>query len=169
MGLPNLLPISPLFTGTHFLGEPVPQLPFTPLAPVVPQTYHAFLDISTWQPKTLSPHHPPPVGLLHCLPSPILLASIQSWSPLLLPKPGGSRDADLVLPGVGLIDLSPSTQGIAMVTYLVQGRFFSKVAPIPLEPLPGGELVPLPLDKHKDVHGLQNDTNSVMAVERETT
>lgn len=127
----SLLPISPLFTGTHFLGEPIPQLPFTHLAPAVPQTHDAFLDISTWQPEILFPHLPPPVGPLHCLPPPVLLASIQSWSPLLPPKRGAPGTLISSSPGVGLIRLSPSTQGIAMVT-IGPGRFFSKVAPIQL-------------------------------------
>lgn len=100
VGLPSLLPISFLFTGSHFLEESTLQLPFAHLDPAAPQTHNAFLDISTWQPEILSPKLLPLrvlfIATIPCSPG---LNSVLESSPS--PKASSSRDADLILPRGG--------------------------------------------------------------------
>lgn len=58
-------------------------------------------------------------------------------------------------PGVGLISLSPTTQGIAMVTYWSRAGSSPKWRQSNYNPCPGERFLPLPLDKNKDMHSLQ--------------
>lgn len=105
--------------------------------------------------QRFSPPNSSPCGSSSLPPSPVLLALIQSWSPLLLPKPVAPGTLISSSPGVGVISLNPSTQGIAMVAYWSRASTSPKWRQSNYKPCPGEQFLPIPLDKSKDMHSLQ--------------